>query len=406
MTEQTTTAAAPSGTFLFPQTSSVRYGPGSIAELGPVADELGAARVFAITTGWVDGLQDQLAEALGDRYAGAFLGTEMHVPRSSVLAAAEAAREAGADAILSVGGGTQIDCASAVGMALACDIRTDADFDRWRVRYTYPDDLHVPDIPAGVVPHISIPTTLSGAESTNIFGVTDPARHTKDAYKNAQFVAHTVILDPELTVDVPDWLWASSGMRAVDHALEGILSKRHMPMADALGVEGLRIIAGHLEHSAANPSDVHARMTCQLGAWLSIYAATNVGVGLSHGLGHQLAAQFGMIHGVTSACMLPHVMAFNADVTAPRLARIAEALGAATQATPEAESAAAGVAAVREFVDRLEPLGVPHTLQAAGARYDELPDVADHALTDLSVAVNPKPVTRDDLIGLLQAAWS
>jgi alcohol dehydrogenase len=102
-----------------------------------------------------------------------------------------------------------------------------------------------------------------------------------------------------------------------------------------------------------------------------------------------------MSTGVTSACMLPHVMAFNADVTRPALARIAEAFEAAD-----------AVAAVRDFVAALEPLGVPHTLEQAGGRREEFAAIADDALTDPAVAVNPKPVTHEDLVGLLEAAWS
>jgi alcohol dehydrogenase len=262
------------------------------------------------------------------------------------------------------------------------------------VQFTYPDRLHVPAIGPDVVPQIAVPTTLSGAEATNIFGITDRDRRVKDAFVSPKFVPKGVIYDPELTLDIPGWLWASSGMRAVDHAVEGVLSKRHMPMADALALEGLKILLAELEHSCREPTDLRSRMQCQLGAWLCIYALTNVGTGLSHGLGHQLAAQFGIVHGVTSACMLPHVVELNSDVTGPQLARLDEIFGGAA------------IDGLRDFIRRLEPFGVPHTLKEAGARQEELEAVADHTLTDLSVAVNPKPLTRDDLLGLLQAAWS
>jgi alcohol dehydrogenase len=381
--------------FTFPATDAVHYGPGCVDELPAVVDRLGGTRAFAVALRWMPALDERLTDLLGARYAGSFTGTEAHVPRASVLAAAAAAREAGADLIVSVGGGTQIDCAAAVGLALAYDITEPAGFDARRARFTYPSDLRIPPVDRAVLPHVAIPTTLSGAESTNIFGVTDPERGVKDAFIDAQFAASVVLFDPEITRGVPPWLWAASGMRAVDHAVEGILSPRHMPMADALGLEGLRIMRANLVAIAHDADDLERRLRCQLGAWLCIYALTNVGAGLSHGLGHQIGARFGTLHGVTSACMLPHVMAFNADYVGPGLARIAEAFEAAN-----------ALAAVREFVAELEPLGVPHTLQQAGGRWEELAAIATDALTDPAVAVNPRPVTHNDLVGLLEAAWN
>jgi alcohol dehydrogenase class IV len=381
--------------FRFPATEVVHYGAGCVSDLSAVVDRLGGQRAFAVASRWLPDLDDQLGGLLGTRYAGSFTGAAAHVPRASVLAAATAARAAGADLIISVGGGSQIDCASALVLALAYDISDLGEFDAHRARFTYPSDLKIPPVDRRLMPHIAIPTTLSGAESTNVFGVTDPEHGVKDLFIDAQFAASVVLFDPEITRSVPAWLWAASGMRAVDHAVEGILSPRHMPMADALGLEGLRILRTHLVASAQRPDDLDLRLRCQLGAWLCIYALTNVGSGLSHGLGHQIGARFGTLHGVTSACMLPHVMAFNADVTGPALARVAEAFAAAD-----------AIEGVHDFIASLEPLGVPHTLQQAGGRWEELAAIAQDSLTDPAVAVNPKPVTHGDLIGLLEAAWS
>jgi alcohol dehydrogenase len=146
-------------------------------------------------------------------------------------------------------------------------------------------------------------------------------------------------------------------------------------------------------------------MQCQLGAWLSVYGTGNVGVGLSHGLGHQLGARFGMIHGVTSACMLPHVMELNAAATGPQLRRIGEVFGAASTDT-DAAAGALAVSGMHEFVAALEPLGVPHTLAAAGARREELSAVASEALRDMAVAANPRPLEHEDILRLLDSAWN
>lgn len=394
------------GEFRFPATASVAYGPGALERLPAFVDGHGARRVLAIVSSSVDGIDERLRQLLGRRFAGSFRGARMHVPRESVLEAARAAREARADLLVSVGGGTPIDCASAACLCLAYDVAEPAQLDEFRVRFTYPDTLEVPAIERALVPHVAVPTTLSGAESTSLFGVTDPERGVKHLYSSPRFAASEIVFDPLLAAQTPAWLWASSGMRAVDHAVEGVLSSRHMAMGDALALEGLRILAGRLVQSARDPHDVQARLDCQMGAWLAVYALTNVGVGLSHGIGHQLAGAFPHIpHGVTSACMLPHVMAFNAEHTAPRLRRVAQAMGVDVRAMDDAQAAVAAVAAVRAFVRSLEPLGVPHSIEAAGGTRSALAHVAERTLEDASVAANPRAVSRTDLLALLDAAW-
>jgi alcohol dehydrogenase class IV len=260
----------------------------------------------------------------------------------------------------------------------------------------------VPELPADLMPHIAVPTTLSGAEHTGLAGVTDERTHVKGAYTAPGLMPRAIVLDPVVTASTPDWLWAASGMRAVDHAVEGLLSARAMPFTDGLGVEALRLLAANLAASAKNPHDLDARTNCLLATWLSIFGLTNVGVGLSHGIGHQLAAEFDLLHGLTSAIMLPLVMEFIAAETAPAQRRVAEALGVDTRGLDDRAAARAAVHAIRELISEL---GVPHTLSAVGATRDRLPAVATAALGDPAVAGCPRPVTQADLEHLLAAAW-
>jgi alcohol dehydrogenase len=166
------------GRFAYPRTAEVRYGPGSLAQLGEVAERLRAQRVFVIASGSLvaAGLDDRLEEILGARLAGVHTGIEQHVPRESVIAAAAAAREAAADLLVSIGGGTPIDCAKAVDLCLAAGIEEAGQLDEYRIRFTYPDELVVPALPDVAPPHVCVPTTLSGSEHTDLFGVTDRAR--------------------------------------------------------------------------------------------------------------------------------------------------------------------------------------------------------------------------------------
>jgi alcohol dehydrogenase class IV len=391
-------------TFAVPPAENIIYGEGAFDSIGDLVDRTGGSKVAVVMStslagGWVE---DALRARLGGRLAGIHAGIPQHVPRHAVLAAADTARSSGADCVMSVGGGTPIDCAKAVALCLAGDIRTVEDFERFRIRFTYPDQYEVPEYPTYVVPHVAVPTTLSGGEHTGLFGVTDETTKFKGAYSSPAFAPRAVVLDPAVCAATPGWLWAASGMRAVDHAVEGILSARSMPMADALGAEALRLLVQNLAHSTANPDDAEARTNCLLGTWLSIFALTNVGVGLSHGIGHQLATEFDMIHGVTSAIMLPRVMEFNAAYTAPKLRRIAEAMGHDTRDLDDATASKTAIDAVRDLVTTL---GVPDRISAAGGRRDALPAIARHAIGDSAVAASPRPITEADILDLLESAW-
>lgn len=395
------------GRFVYPRTAEVLYGPGSLRELGPLADRLGAERVFVIGSRSLlsAGVDARLEEILGARLAGVHSGVAQHVPRSSVMEALEAARRADADMLLSIGGGTPIDCAKAVDLCLAAGIERPDELDRFRIRFTYPDQLHRPALPDSAPPHVSVPTTLSGSEHTNLFGVTDQGRQEKDLYTGPAFAPAAVILDGELAALTPPELWAASGVRAIDHAVEGTLSQRHVPFMDALALESLRIFRTRLVESVDETETLEARSDCLLGAWLAIYALTNVGAGLSHAIGHQLAAQFNMMHGVTSAVMLPHVLRFNAPVVGERILRLAEPLGVDVDGLETGEAASRVIDALAALIASLARFGVPHTLADAGATQPELEQVADRVLHDMGVAVNPRPIERADLIALFEAAW-
>jgi alcohol dehydrogenase class IV len=390
--------------FEVPRVDAVTYGAGAFDGIGDLVDRVGGSRAFVLLSGSLVGspVEETLRSRLGPRLRGLHSGIRQHVPRADVLDAAAAAREAGADCLVSVGGGTPIDCAKAVAMCLATGITGREGFDDYRVRFTYPDTYEVPELPADLVPHIAVPTTLSGAEHTGLAGVTDEVTHVKGSYSAPGLMPRAIVLDPVVTAATPDWLWAASGMRAVDHAVEGLLSSRAMPFTDGLGVEALRLLAANLCHSAKNPDDLDARTNCLIATWLSIFGLTNVGVGLSHGIGHQLAAEFDLLHGLTSAIMLPLVMEFSAEQTAPAQRRVAEALGVDTRERDDRGAAAAAVRAVRELIG---DLGVPHTLRAVGAGKDRLPAVAAAALGDPAVAAFPRPVTQEDIEGLLASAW-
>jgi alcohol dehydrogenase class IV len=390
--------------FAVPPVDTVTFGPGAFDDIGAQVEQLGGSRVVAIMSGSLAGgpVETALRERLGSKLVGVFSRTRQHVPRSSVLEAVRVAREGRADCVVSLGGGTPIDCAKAVALALSTGISEPNDFEKYRVRFTYPNTYVVPPIEGDVIPHIAVPTTLSGGEHTWLAGVTNEATRAKDAFSSPKLQPRAVILDPWVAAGTPDWLWAASGIRAVDHAVEGILSVRHLPVADALASAALKLLSANLLASTKNPQDERARTDCLIGTWLSVFALPNVGTGLSHGIGHQLAAEFDMVHGVTSAIMLPLVMEFTREQTLPRLRAIAEAMGEDTRGLDDNAAADRAIAAVRELIRSLE---VPNTISSAGGSLDVLPKIADHVMGDHTVATCPRPVTKEDVLELLHAAW-
>ena len=167
------------------------------------------------------------------------------------------------------------------------------------------------------VPQVTVPTTLSAGEFSAIAGVTDERHRVKELIRHPGIIPRTVVLDPAVTVHTPEWLWLSTGIRAVDHCVEGICSGEANPYADAQALHGLSLLARGLPRVKADPSDLEARLDCQIGSWLSMGPlASGVPMGASHGIGYVLGAMFDIPHGHTSCIMLPAVMRWNKAVNA------------------------------------------------------------------------------------------
>ena len=383
----------------------MHHGPGCLESLASEVERLGASRALVITghTLMEQGrLVRRIQDLLGPRFAGIFFETRQHVPRETVLEATKSAREAGADLLVSFGGGTPIDTAKLVALCLAENISDPDQLDRYRIVFQYPDRVEIPAVTGPCLPQITISTTLSAGEFTNFAGATDEARGVKDLYTGDGLWTTTAFLDPEVTTATPDWLWGSTGIRAVDHAIEIVCSPSSIPFTDGLALEALRLLFQYLPASTQDRNDTSATAFCQLAAWMSIYALTNVQVGLSHGLGHQLGARAGVPHGVTSCITLPRVLEFNRQVTAPQQRRIAEAMGIDTRGL---DDEAASVAAVEELERLIDRLGIPRRLGDWGVTQEDLAPIARDALEDLVVATNPRPIAnQEEVVELLMGA--
>src|SRR5947207_73465 len=289
-------------------------------------DRLGASRAFLMVSGTLNretSVIETIRRAMGPRCVATFDAMPAHTPRSAVIAAANQARAAKADLIVTVGGGSITDGAKAVQLCLANEVSDVEGIDRLRAV-----GGASPAINAPVVRQISAPTTIAGGEFTSIAGVTNERTKVKEALRHPLLIPRATILDPALGAHTPEWLWLSTGIRAVDHCVEGICSREAHPYADAQALRGLSLLTSALPRVKADGSDLDARMDCQIGTWLSTGPlASGVPMGASHGIGYVLGAEFGVPHGHTSCVMLPSVMRWNKPANAERQALVAAAMG-------------------------------------------------------------------------------
>ncbi|MFK4387144.1 iron-containing alcohol dehydrogenase [Bradyrhizobium sp. USDA 223] len=314
------------GRVVFGAIEEVVFGHPAAEAIVAQMNRLGTSRAFLMVSGTLNRQTDEITkirDALGSRCVGLFDAMPAHTPREAVIAATQAARAAEADLIVTVGGGSITDGAKAVQLCLANGIDDIGGIDRIRVHKGIAPEMNAPH-----VRQVSVPTTIAGGEFSSIAGVTDRASHVKQMLRHPLAVPRATILDPAITVHTPEWLFLSTGIRAVDHCVEAICSRETHPYADAQAVKGLAMLADALPRVKADPSDLDARMDAQIGTWLSMGAlAAGVPMGASHGIGYVLGGAFDVPHGYTSCVMLPAVMRWNARDNAERQTIVAAAMG-------------------------------------------------------------------------------
>jgi alcohol dehydrogenase class IV len=375
----------------------VHMGTPAADALSVEAERAGARRVFLLVGGHLRRETDEIdriERALGPRFAATWSGISPHAPRADVLAATLAAREARADLIVTIGGGSVTDAGKIVALMLKHGVTTTAGFEPFHI-YVEPDGAVVqPVFDAPDVPVICIPTTLSGGEFNPLSGATDEATRHKQGYSHPRMAPVAVILDPAVTVHTPPWLWLSTGVRSVDHAVETLASKQSNAFCDGVADSALRLLAGGLPRSAADPADLAARLDCQIGAWQSMIPVVGgVPMGASHAIGHVLGGACDVPHGYTSCVMSPYVLAWNAQDDDSRQGRISACLGRPGAAAAEALDA---------FITGL---GMPRRLSAVGVAEDQLDLVANMTLLDIWGRTNPRPIkTADDVMQILRRA--
>lgn len=385
------------GTYEYFPLERVVFGMSADVAIRDEMDRMGARRAFVLASRNLSRQTDTigpLRALIGDRLVGIFDEGAPHTPRAVVLWAAAMARKCRPDVLVSIGGGSAIDLAKMVQIALAEDVQQHEDLDRFHLRRDEAGGMVTPAIRASGLRQIAVPTTLSGAEFTHTAGSVDERGSKKDLYVRRDLAPVAVVLDPALSLHTPDWLWLSTAVRSIDHAIESICSLTAQPITDANCAHGLAMLQRSLRRTRQDPSDLDARLESQIGVWLATAGLARGQHGASHGIGYALGAIGDVPHGHCSCVMLPAVLRYNKPVTEEQQRRVSDALG-----EPGADASEA-------LLRLLHALGVPTTLRDVGIAREQFDQIADTVFANGYVRTNPRPIrTNADVREVLDFAW-
>ena len=280
-------------------------------------------------------------------------------------------------------------------LCLANNVHDPVELDCFFTRIADDGTAEQPPLAEPDIRMISVPTTLSAGEFNYTAGCTDTVREMKQLFRHRRLAPQAIVLDPAVTMHTPEWLWLSTGVRAVDHAVEDLCSRDAHPFVDGTATHALKLLGRGLPRVKADPTDLEARLDCQTGAWLSMNGAlAGVTKGASHGIGHVLGGTAKVPHGHTSCVMLPSVLRYNEPVNAEQQ----EMVSAALDRTGDKAADAVG--------NLIANLNQPATLRAVGVRQEQLDTIARNAMHDRWIHTNPRTITSPDQVReILDMAW-
>lgn len=372
----------------------ILFGEGSVAETATELERLAVKHPFIVTDPGVvrAGLIDEVTKTL--RQANipfdVFDGISSNPIEKEVLAAAQAYRDAGSDGVISVGGGSPLDVGKLVRVCVTHDVPLveldDAKNGGEKITNKLP-------------PMVAIPTTAgTGSEVGRSGVVTIESTRRKTVIFAPSMMPSVAILDPTLTVSMPPQVTATTGFDALTHCIEAYCALGDHPMADAIAVEGVHLVALHLETAVSDSKNLTARGGMCKAAMMGAVAFQK-GLGACHSLAHPLSAEIGIHHGLANALCLPAVLDFNRSVVGAKIARIARILGVRGEDVETLAFECSG--AVRAMRRRM---GLPEGLAAVGVQEDALPRLASLALEDACHSLNPRPCKQEDLLALYRAS--
>ncbi|MBD5331419.1 MAG: lactaldehyde reductase [Paramuribaculum sp.] len=367
------------------------FGPGARKVLPEVVERLGKKKALVVTDKGlvkfgVAGMVTEVLDKAGIAYE-VFSDVKPNPTVTNVKDGIEAFRNAGADFIIAIGGGSSMDTAKGIGIVI-----------------NNPEFSDIVSLEGCAptknksVPIVALPTTAGTAAETTInYVIIDEDKKKKMVCVDPNDIPAVAIIDAELMYSLPKSLTAATGMDALTHAIEGYITKGAWDMSDMFEIEAIRMIHRNLQKAVDEPSNADARNGMAVAQYIAGMAFSNVGLGLVHGMAHPMGSLFDVPHGVANALLLPTVMEFNMPACMDKYPRIAEAMGVdITGMTPE-EASQAAVEAVRQLALNV---GIPQHLSELGITAADIPALAEQAIADVCTPGNPREVTLEDIKAL------
>lgn len=367
------------------------FGPGARKELPGVVARLGFKKALVVTDkglikfGVAKQVTDVMDEA-GIAYE-IFSDVKPNPTVTNVKDGIEACKKAEADFIVAIGGGSAMDTAKGIGIV---------------VRNPEFSDIvsleGVADTKNKSLPIIALPTTAGTAAETTInYVIIDETRQAKMVCVDPNDIPCVAIIDAELMYSLPKSLTAATGMDAMTHAIEGLITKAAWELSDMFEIKAIEMIYKYLPIAVDEPTNPVGRDGMAVAQYVAGMAFSNVGLGVDHGMAHPLSALHDIPHGVACAMLLPTVMRFNAPAAKAKYVDIAKACGVYKDGMTVDEAADAACEAIADLSRRV---GIPEHLTELGITEKDIDALADQAIADVCTPGNPREVTRDDIVAL------
>jgi alcohol dehydrogenase class IV len=371
----------------------------SLGHLGRELDRVGRSRAVIFcgsTLAREDALLRQVRDEMGDRCVGLFASVRAHSPLDSVMAGAQDLERLGADAVVAIGGGSAIVTARAASIVLG----EGGSVESLSTSRDESGKMRSPKLLAPKLPQFVVPTTPTTAIVKAGSAVFDPQHGRRFALFDPKTRAQSVFIHPTLVASAPDALVKSAGLNTFSLAMEGLMSRRTEPLADALLMHALRLVRRNLSAgtsggmTAARINLIFAAMLCGQGTDYS-------GAGITTVLSHATGARHHLENGLLNAIFLPYVLRFNSVVARSGLANIAAALE-----IPEMDAASTATKVVEALDLYWHELGLARRLRDVGVPRGDLAEIAAHAMGDWFLRDSPRPVSDpSELLQVLEDAW-
>lgn len=376
----------------------IQFGEGAVENLAAYVVELGLRKPLIVAdkgitkAGLVRRITD-LLEADQISYA-VFDESQPNPTDKNVYEGVNAYKDNGCDSFIGIGGGSPLDAAKGIQVMVSHPGKIS---DYYFVREGWGK------ITSNMPKMISIPTTAgTGSEVSNFAIITDTELNLKFGVGGLYLMPTLAVVDPELMAGMPPALTAMTGMDALTHNVEVVVSKlEDKEPAEAIAMTGIKLCAQYLRRAVANGQDTEARKKMAMASMIGAMGFNSKGLGAVHATAHQLSPEAGIPHGLANAIMLPYVMEYNLTSSEAKFAEIAQAMGVNTSGMSRSEAAQASVEAVRKLN---RDTGLPQKLSEAGLKKDSIPRMARNAMGDHCTGFNPRPPSAEDYAGLYEAA--